>query len=100
MAERIRVKHITNSLYQMEQWCRYLRVVLYKMDPNTSVSTSDSIDIEPDGEGILVKRPVLAMGCPPPVREPDCPPDDDDKDHGKGKGKHKTKGKPKPKTKR
>lgn len=104
MAEKIRVKHITNSLYQMEKWCRYLRVVLNKMDQNTLVSAADTIDLELGDDGGVFKRPVLAMGCPPPPQEhdPDCScPDccDDEKHHGKGKHKGNGKGKGKGKGK-
>ena len=91
MAEKIKVKHVTNSLYQMEKWCRYLRLALYKMDPAMLLSTGD--DALPAGSGgLLYRPPYLAMGCPPPPtdHDPDCTCSDccgdDKKHHGKGGG--------------
>jgi len=93
MAEKIKIKHVTNSLYQMERWCRYLRLALYKMDPAMMLSTGDDDALPAGAGGTLYKPPYLAMGCPPapPDHDPECTCsdccDDDKKHHGKGHGK-------------
>jgi hypothetical protein len=116
MAAKIQIKHITNSLYQMERWSRHLRMAMLQMDPNMLVSTDDELVPDPGGTK-LRPPPILAMGCPPPPHEPDCccpecchpdghhhhhhhGHDDDDKGKTKGKGTGAGKGKGKKKAAR
>jgi hypothetical protein len=99
MAEKIRIKHLTNSLYQMERWSRFLRLALYKMDPETPVGDGDRKTYAAMG---IITPPPLADGCPPAMGDhpgdcccPDCcaAGEGDGKEHGKGHGKGKGKGK-------
>ena len=38
MAREIRIKHLTNSLYQVEHWLRKVRIALYNVDEDAVVS--------------------------------------------------------------
>ena len=80
----VRVVHVTNSLYQIEKWCRALRVVLNDLDPNMVVHLGDrgySAQEWPD------RRPKRIIGCPPPlpVDDSDCD-DDPEKETDEKKG--------------
>ena len=88
----IRVKHIVNSLYQIEKWTRAVRSAVEQLDQEALV--------EADASAALFYSPQLRMqSCPPPrpVEESEC--DDDPKkkkkkkkDKDKKKGKKKAKG--------
>lgn len=60
---RIKVKHLTNSLAQVEAWVNAVRIALNGLDPNMEIQLDprDCVKWQP------VAGPIIThMSCPPP----------------------------------